>query len=90
MIEEYKENQKKKSTGKIERVESFYQINFGMKNMKNKGGLFKSPSMIDQMGERDSMYINFTIKIKDTGQGISEEGLKNLFINFSSLKEHQT
>jgi signal transduction histidine kinase len=28
------------------------------------------------------------IKIKDNGQGISEEGLKNLFVNFSKLDEH--
>lgn len=29
------------------------------------------------------------MKIIDDGEGISEEGLKNLFIDFSNLQEHQ-
>ena len=34
------------------------------------------------------MYINLEIRIQDTGVGISEEGIKNLFLNFSKLKEN--
>ena len=34
-------------------------------------------------------YNKFTIEICDNGRGISEEGLKKLFLDFSSLKEHQ-
>ena len=37
----------------------------------------------------DIYFIKYTIKIIDDGQGISEEGLKNLFVNFESLQEHQ-
>ena len=33
--------------------------------------------------------IEFDIKVVDAGKGISEDGLKKLFINFQSLKEHQ-
>jgi hypothetical protein len=29
--------------------------------------------------------VNISMKFKDTGAGISAEGLKNLFINFSRL-----
>ena len=36
----------------------------------------------------DLVYNQFIIKIKDSGEGISEEGLKHLFIDFSRLKEH--
>ena len=35
------------------------------------------------------MYINLEMRIQDTGVGISEEGLQNLFLNFSKLKENQ-
>ena len=34
-------------------------------------------------------YITFRIVIKDSGAGISKEGLKNLFLDFSSLEEHR-
>ena len=33
-------------------------------------------------------FVEFEIAIKDTGQGISEDGLANLFQDFSRLKEH--
>ena len=32
--------------------------------------------------------MEFSLKITDTGHGISEEGLKSLFLDFSSLPEH--
>lgn len=35
------------------------------------------------------MYTSFTIKVRDTGVGISEEGQKNLFMNFARLQEHK-
>jgi len=34
-------------------------------------------------------YNEFVIKIRDNGLGISREGLKKLFIDFSSLQEHR-
>ena len=34
-------------------------------------------------------YNEFVIEISDNGSGISKEGLKNLFIDFSSLQEHR-
>jgi signal transduction histidine kinase len=34
-------------------------------------------------------YISFMIEIQDFGCGISEQGKKNLFINFNNLEEHQ-
>lgn len=46
-------------------------------------------SNIDQDENSDNLYFNqFFIKIKDTGQGISKEGLDKLFVDFGSLKEH--
>ena len=35
-------------------------------------------------------YIEFEIKVIDRGLGISEDGLKSLFMNFQSLKEHKS
>jgi len=34
-------------------------------------------------------YINFEIRIKDSGCGISKENLSKLFLNFSRLEDHQ-
>ena len=34
-------------------------------------------------------FIDFTITIIDSGQGISAIGLKNLFVEFKSLDEHK-
>jgi signal transduction histidine kinase len=34
-------------------------------------------------------YLNLQISIIDTGIGISEEGLANLFIDFGRLKENE-
>jgi signal transduction histidine kinase len=34
-------------------------------------------------------YIDFEIRIKDSGVGISKENLSKLFMNFSRLEEHQ-
>jgi len=38
--------------------------------------------------DNNLLYNQFTIKIVDCGVGISEEGIKNLFINFSKLQEN--
>mmetsp|Transcript_29868 Transcript_29868/g.45633 ORF Transcript_29868/g.45633 Transcript_29868/m.45633 type:complete len:175 (-) Transcript_29868:707-1231(-) len=35
-------------------------------------------------------YNTFVIQIVDNGRGISKEGIENLFIDFSSLKEHKS
>ena len=37
----------------------------------------------------DDNFVNFRLGIKDTGVGISEENLKNLFIDFSRLSENE-
>lgn len=37
---------------------------------------------------KQKFYANFEIRIKDTGCGISEDGLKNLFIEFGKLQEN--
>lgn len=34
-------------------------------------------------------YINFEIRITDSGCGISKENLNKLFLNFSRLEDHQ-
>ena len=34
-------------------------------------------------------YINFEIKIKDSGCGISKENISKLFMNFGKLDEHK-
>ena len=33
--------------------------------------------------------ISLEIKIKDNGVGMSQEGVKNLFVNFGKLKENE-
>jgi two-component system sensor histidine kinase EvgS len=51
----------------------------------------KTPSVVDQIKKNQNLVYNqFIIKIKDSGEGISEQGLKSLFIDFSRLKEHDT
>jgi len=46
-------------------------------------------NVLDSCEEADQYYHHFEIKIIDNGQGISEEGIKKLFVDFSSLKEHR-
>jgi two-component system capsular synthesis sensor histidine kinase RcsC len=51
----------------------------------------ESESHIDGASdENHQIYYNqFMLKIIDTGQGISDEGLKTLFADFNSLSEHK-
>jgi signal transduction histidine kinase len=35
-------------------------------------------------------YIKFNMRIEDSGVGISKENLKNLFLNFGKLEEHDS
>jgi signal transduction histidine kinase len=35
-------------------------------------------------------YINLTLKIQDNGVGISEDGIKKLFVNFGKLDENSS
>ena len=37
----------------------------------------------------DLLYNQFSIKIIDNGEGISKEGIKKLFVDFSRLSENQ-
>ena len=41
------------------------------------------------IGKSQLCYINFEIRIKDSGIGIAKENLGKLFMNFSRLEEHQ-
>ena len=36
----------------------------------------------------DQMYLNLQLSVTDTGVGISDEGIRKLFINFNKLKEN--
>jgi K+-sensing histidine kinase KdpD len=38
---------------------------------------------------KDLVFIEFSIRIKDHGDGISKEGIKSLFMDFTRLKENQ-
>jgi len=57
----------------------------------------KKPETVKQMAPMlpildldQTVKVNlFKMLIIDNGQGISKEGLKNLFIDFSSLQEHK-
>ena len=66
---------------------SSYQLDVGKQDLN----LLDTPSIIQQiMDSRNELYFNrFSIKIIDTGEGISEEGIKNLFVDFGNLQEHQ-
>ena len=39
--------------------------------------------------QNDIHFLEFSMKIIDQGQGISQEGLNKLFLNFQSLQEHR-
>jgi signal transduction histidine kinase len=45
-----------------------------------------SPALKDEEGQKK--YINFEIRITDSGCGISPQNLNKLFLNFSRLEEH--
>jgi signal transduction histidine kinase len=56
-----------------------------MKKHSSQGGLVSTcrESEIEK-------FISFEIHIIDTGNGISKEGLKKLFVNFSKLAENSS
>lgn len=45
----------------------------------------------DGFSQRKNMhkYIKFSLEVEDTGVGISDHNLKNLFIDFGKLQEHE-
>lgn len=49
------------------------------------GNIYQSQEMNSELDER---YINLEMSVIDSGIGISEEGLKNLFIDFNKLDEN--
>ena len=63
---------------------SSYQLDVGKQDF---GNLLNTPSIIQQIVEnKNELYFNrFSIKIIDDGEGISEEGIKNLFVDFGNL-----
>ena len=38
----------------------------------------------------DERFVNLQVSIKDTGYGISEEGLEKLFVDFGKLDENSS
>ena len=51
--------------------------------------MFDSPSFKKEMQISSNIkQIGFSIKIKDQGEGISKEGIENLFLDFSRLEEN--
>ena len=52
--------------------------------------LKSTPSMHELLDEnKDLVFNQFSIRIKDQGEGISKEGIKKLFMDFSRLDENQ-
>ena len=47
------------------------------------------PQILVENIDSETLANKFTMEIIDSGQGISSEGLKHLFVDFSSLKEHK-
>ena len=45
---------------------------------------------ISKKAAGQTRFINFSISVIDNGVGMSEEGLKKLFINFSKLHENSS
>jgi hypothetical protein len=60
--------------------ENIYSLKDGNPNSHE---YLATTSIMEQLHtNNDLAYINFTIKIKDQGEGISKEGINNLFIDF--------
>ena len=77
-----------KFTGKNGSVKVVLEAN-SMNKIKDKNILSNYTSQDKYIVDSNSIYdFLFTIKIIDSGQGISKEGLQKLFIDFSSLDEH--
>ena len=66
-------------------------LNVGIRNTSlNSMSFLRTPSIVqDIKDEKNLLYVSFKLTIKDNGQGISEEGLDKLFINFNNLQEHE-
>ena len=69
---------------KFSEVGGLVEVVLAMKEIQSNDRRRRKPS------EASEVYLAFEIKIIDKGAGISEEGLKNLFLDFSVLKEHKT
>lgn len=41
-----------------------------------------------EFSEGKELYVKFAIEIEDSGVGIAEENLKNIFVDFMKLEEH--
>ena len=50
---------------------------------------FRKESDDNNLLEVEEQYIHLQITIRDTGIGIKQENLKNLFINFGKLEDFQ-
>ena len=64
-----------------------HQLVEDFKEQKKNDFKSKVPKKIKVGQERD---IKLQISIIDTGNGISEEGLKNLFLDFGKLEENSS
>ena len=56
--------------------------------MDSQQGFGSSMLQIDE-NQCDKKFIKLRLTIEDTGCGISEEGQKNLFIDFNKLAENE-
>ena len=48
----------------------------------------KAENITDQI-DSNQQFINLGISVLDNGKGISEEGIKKLFVNFNKLDENK-
>jgi signal transduction histidine kinase len=68
-----------------DRSEFVYSITGG-----HTDSFFETAEIKEQMALSDDLHkVEFSIEIKDQGEGISKEGINNLFLDFSRLKENQ-
>ena len=84
----FKDNELKRLNSNEERKSEFVYSRKGSNTRTDK--IFEGQSYKEQMkNNEDLQRISFTIKIKDQGDGISQEGIENLFLDFSRLEENQ-
>ena len=84
----------KYSSGNISRFINKMSISTIKKSVINRGTKKNNYQQVNPLQQYNSKFLNrynyikFKMQVIDTGVGISEEGLKNMFIDFGSLGEH--
>ena len=59
-----------------------------MSSSKKKKESSDKPIIIDSYQQGQELFVHLQLRIEDNGLGISEEGQKNLFIDFGKLSEN--